>query len=144
MANPLRGNFGVVIAVVVLGAAAVALYLTAFRSDAQQQLVDLNRYRWYIDEDGKAFTQELRIGAPSVVTSPSGKRAFPAELCYWTRDGKPKERPTPVLLNTYVGKPEPTFCPDCDRLVVGQNPAPFGNADASPPPTRAEFESQRR
>lgn len=143
MAKILQGNAGMLIAALVIGAGAIAVYFSAFRADAQSQLVDLNRFRWYIDEDGKAFTHELKIGAPSVPTLPSGKQAFPAELCFWTKDGKPKDRPTPVLLNSYVNKPGPTFCPDCDRLVVGQNPSPAGDPNMTPPPTRAEFEARR-
>src|SRR5690349_11481172 len=49
---------------------------------------------------------------------------YQAELCYWTKDGTTKDTPTYVLLNKYKGKSEPTFCPDCGRLVVGRNPGP--------------------
>lgn len=49
---------------------------------------------------------------------------YPAEACYWNADGTAKLQPTYVLLNEYVGKPGPTFCPDCGRRVVGHNPMP--------------------
>jgi hypothetical protein len=144
MANPLKGSAGPVIAFAIVIAAAVGLYFSVFKGDAQSELVDLNRYRWYVDEDGKAFVHELKIGESSVVTSPTGKKAFTAELCYWTKDGKVKEEPTPVLLNEYVNKPGPTYCPDCDRLVVGRNPSPQGDPTVKTPPTRAENEARGR
>lgn len=143
MANPLKGSAGPVVAVIIVIAAAVALYFSVFKSDSQSQLVDLNRFRWYIDESGKAFVHELKIGEPSVPVSPDGKKAFLAELCYWTKDGKIKDQPTPVLLNQYINKPEPTFCPDCDRLVVGRNPSPVGDPTVQLPPTRAEYQPKR-
>ena len=76
------------------------------------------------------------------VLSPfSGKNTgYPAELCYWTKDGSIKTDPTPVLLNTYIGDNSPTFCPDCGRLVVGHNPRAVAGAHA--PPTKQEWESK--
>ncbi|HYD02080.1 MAG TPA: hypothetical protein VEB22_12710 [Phycisphaerales bacterium] len=58
--------------------------------------------------------------------SPStGKTAvWPAEKCYWTRDGKAKTEPTLVLLNSYVGKPGDTICPDCGKKVYPRNKPP--------------------
>lgn len=49
---------------------------------------------------------------------------YPAESCFWTRDGKAKLEPTYVLVNEYVGKSGPTLCPDCGRKVVPRNPMP--------------------
>lgn len=49
---------------------------------------------------------------------------FPAEKCFWTRDGKAKVQPTFVLLNEYSGKSGETLCPDCGRKVVSHNPMP--------------------
>jgi hypothetical protein len=62
---------------------------------------------------------------------------FPAENCYWTKEGKTKEVPTLVLLNKYKGSNDPTFCPDCGRLVVGHNPPAMEGK--RPPPTQAEY-----
>ena len=73
----------------------------------------------------------------------SGKKTgVPAEACYWTADGGTKKNPTWVLLNELAGKPGPTFCPDCNRLVVGHNPAPGpagGAAIAKLPPKRDDY-----
>ncbi|MEL7473565.1 MAG: DUF1206 domain-containing protein [Planctomycetota bacterium] len=55
----------------------------------------------------------------------TGERTlYPAELCFWTRDGKATLEPTHVLLNGYIGEDEPTLCPDCGRRVVPHNPTP--------------------
>lgn len=94
----------------------------------------------------KSFHQNLANlnGKPVPIYSPySGKETgYPAELCYWTADGKVKDDPTPVLLNSAVGKLEPTFCPDCGRLVVGLNPRAGPNL--RPAPTREEWERRMR
>ena len=88
---------------------------------------------------GKPFTHELAKGDTIPVASPhSGKpTGYPAELCYWTADGRTKDEPTPVLLNTHAGLPGATFCPDCGRLVVGHNPKPAPGD--RPPPTKAQM-----
>jgi len=95
--------------------------------------------RIYVDEKGNSFRVTIKSGEP--VKAPGGGAAFPAELCYWTKDGKPKDTPTAVLLNGHVGKPEPTFCPDCGRLVVPHNPPP--SVRKTPPPTQAEYKPGR-
>lgn len=113
------------------------------RSDADD-LLDASRKPWFIcTETGKPFRYAVEAGTKIPVPSPfSGKdTGMPAELCYWTKDGGFKEDPTPVLLNASVGKPGPTFCPDCGRLVIGNNPLP--TEGAKPPPTQAEY-AQRR
>jgi hypothetical protein len=104
----------------------------------------ISRDRTFIcAETGKPFECELKVGMRLPVHSPhSGKETgYPAELCYWTKDGKPKSEPTAVLLNSWVGKTGPTFCPDCGRLVVGHNPPP--GPDSKPPPTKAEYDARR-
>jgi hypothetical protein len=62
---------------------------------------------------------------------------YPAEACYWTADGGTKTEPTWVLMNAVLGKPGPTFCPDCGRLVVARNPMP--GPGVKPPPTQQEL-----
>ena len=78
------------------------------------------------------------------VESPYTNRptGYEAELCYWTKDGKMRSEPYPVLLNSHARKPEPTFCPDCGRLVVPLNPAP--SEGQSPPPTQPEYAARRQ
>src|SRR5438477_6525095 len=105
---------------------AIALVLAGFLIWRQLGPTDaekLSRERLFIDaKTMKAFNYEVKIGDSLPVKAPSGDRTgYPAELCYWTKDGKPRKDPYPVLLNEFVGKSGPTFCPDCGRLVVGHN-----------------------
>ncbi|MCS7032719.1 MAG: hypothetical protein NZ561_01850 [Phycisphaerae bacterium] len=103
------------------------------------EMVANNRNRMFIDaETGQTFRYEIKVGDTIPVRSPYTGRntGYEAEACFWTKEGKPKREPTWVLLNTHRGKPEPTFCPDCGRLVVPLNPAPAEGQ--SPPPTEAE------
>jgi len=91
-------------------------------------------------QTGQGFHHTLVLGERIPVYSPySGSNTgYPAELCYWNADGTIRKDPTPVLLNSYIGKPGPTFCPVCGRLVVAHNPMPGPNS--TPPPTREEYE----
>jgi hypothetical protein len=90
-------------------------------------------------ETGKSFDVALEVGMTFPVQSPySGKKTgYPAEFCYWSKDGQIMKDPTPVLMNSWLGKPGATFCPTCGRLVVPHNPVP--SAKASPPPTREQY-----
>ncbi len=104
----------------------------------------ISRSRIFVcSETGKSFTKEIDLGDSIPMVSPfSGKpTGFPAELCYWTSDGTPTDEPTAVLLNSYAGKSEPTFCPDCKRLVTARNSVP--SPDGTPPPTETEYKNQR-
>jgi len=87
-----------------------------------------SRRRTLIDaETGEVFEDfPIRDGDRQPWTNPkTGKPSlFPAERCFWTRDGKAKLTPTWVLLNRYANKPGDTICPDCGRRVVPHNPAP--------------------
>ena len=102
----------------------------------------VSAHRVFIDaETNKPFNIELKTGMTIPVSAPSGKASgYPAEMCYWTKDGQPKDDPTPVLLNSYRGSSEPTFCPDCGRLVVGHNPHPMPGS--KPPPTAQEYRAR--
>jgi hypothetical protein len=113
--------------------------------DAASSMADDTNYRIFIDADGNSFRHRVTVGEETGPKGPTGKEGFPAELCYWTKDGKPKSTPTAVLMNTFKGKPEPTFCPDCDRLVRPLNPpADLGAGQTAPvPPTRQEWEARR-
>lgn len=118
-----------------LGVAAWAVYTNVGPSEA----VKLTRDRVFVDATtGKPFNYTLHVGDVVPVLAPSGKNTgYPAELCFWTKDGKEKSDPTPVLLNSTVGKSEPTFCPDCGRLVIARNPAPGSGVKV--PPTKEEY-----
>ena len=91
----------------------------------------------------KPFRHRNQIGETQPILSPhSGKNTgVTAEACFWTRDGATKEEPTWVLLEELAGRPGPTFCPDCGRLVVPRNPKPV--AGGKSPPTQGEYASRK-
>lgn len=134
---------GTVAAIVCVLAAGTLLMEARSYFQSSTQLAD-NSTRWFVDaETRQPFQQKLEMGMQVPVKSPFTKKTvgFPAELCYWTKDGKPRKEPTPVLMNMDIGVEGPTFCPDCGRLVVGRNPAPEPTSKA--PPTKAEYEQRR-
>jgi len=135
-----RGGFVVAGLVGFIGVAAVIYAVKANFGTTEAE--DFTNNRWFIDADtGKPFRHELKPGMTVPIAAPSGKNTgYPAERCYWTKDGHVKQEPTLVLLNSYKGSKDPTFCPDCGRLVVGHNPAPVGQM--KPPPTQAEYKSR--
>jgi hypothetical protein len=115
------------------------------RSFLKGDTPDTAFYTTYVcTETGKSFRHLNQIGETLPILSPySGKNTgMPAEPCYWTKEGKAKADPTWVLLNSEkpVPEPEPTFCPDCGRLVVPRNPPPKDGRP--PPPTREEWFAQ--
>lgn len=138
----LESTGGKIAAAVLLVAAAVAAFLAIRNTFGPSSEVARANDRIFVDADtGKQFRHELKLGESIPVRAPSGKETgYPAELCYWTRDGKVKPDPTGVLLNSWIGKPGPTFCPDCGRLVVGHNP--MASPDRKPPPTKEEYKGR--
>jgi hypothetical protein len=64
------------------------------------------------------------VAAPYKSSKTGAMAVWPAEKCFWTREGKAKLVPTLVLLNSYVNNEGETLCPDCNRRVVPRNPAP--------------------
>jgi hypothetical protein len=124
---------------------AVVLAFWSFRSNfGGGEAAAIARDRMYIDANtGKPFEHTLKVGDVLPLKAPSGgNTGYPAELCYWTKDGKPKADPTPVLLNEYAHKPGPTFCPDCGRVVRIHNPAPAPGV--RPPPTKEELDKRQQ
>jgi hypothetical protein len=122
-------------------AAAWAVHRVLGRSDAGAASQD----RVFIcAETGRVFRHRLVMADTIPVRSPyTGKATgYPAELCYWTSDGRAGREPIAVLLNTYRGGGEPTFCPECGRLVVKHNPC--AGANTAPPPTMAEYKAIAR
>ena len=106
------------------------------------EVVDSNK-RWFVDiKTGKSFRADLEKGMRLPIQAPSGeKTGYLAELCWWNADGSVRKEPYAVVLNAALGKPEPTFCPDCGRLVVGHNPAPVEGR--KPPPKKDEYTPRR-
>jgi hypothetical protein len=138
--TPAGTALGIALALAAFGLMVYVVRGTFGESEAQA----MSRDRLFIcAKTGKTFTYELKVGDTMPVRSPySGENTgYRAELCYWTADGKPKAEPTPVLLNELTGKPGPTFCPDCKRLVVGHNPK--ATSDRRPPPTEKEYQSRK-
>lgn len=126
----------IVLLVPVLAGAVYSLY--SFKKTGGPP--DFVNYRMCIcTETGKTFRHRLEPGESLPYYSPySGKNTgLPAEPCYWTKDGGTKSEPTWVLINEYLHKPGPTFCPDCGRLVIGHNPPP--GPGVQPPPTQQEW-----
>src|SRR5687767_15536404 len=101
-----------------IGLTVVAVLLAAWSvknalgpTDAQMLSTD----RVFIDaKTGKSFRHTIKPGETLPVDAPSGKTGYPAEACYWTKDGQVKKEPTYVLLNENKQPPvkAPTFCPD--------------------------------
>jgi hypothetical protein len=100
--------------------------------------------RMFIDaETMQSFRYTVAPGTKIPVKAPSGKETgYPADACTWTKDGKVKAEPTWVMVNDWLGKKEPTFCPDCGRLVVGHNPP--AAEGMTPPPTKEEYAKNPR
>jgi hypothetical protein len=130
------GKGKVVVFVLFLLIAAVLYY--SIRSNFDSAASDAAS-RVFIDaETGQQFRHTIALGESIPIESPSGKHTgYEAEKCFWTKDGKVKDDPTYVLLNTYKGQKEPTFCPDCGRLVVPHNPP--ADPNGKPPPTQADY-----
>jgi hypothetical protein len=93
---------------------------------------------------GKSFSHSVEKGeAIPVYSKYSGENTgFPAEMCFWKADGSIRAGGVPVLLNQYKGLGEPTFCPECGRLVVGHNPP--ADPTRKPPPTKTEYEARNK
>ena len=134
---------GKIAAAVLVVAAAVAVIFAVRKAFGPPPEIAAANERVFIDAaTGQAFEYTLKAGDVIPVRAPSGQETgYPAEKCYWTRDGQIKPEPTPVLLNQTRGKPGPTFCPDCGRLVVPHNPMP--TPEDKPPPTEAEYRPRR-
>jgi hypothetical protein len=139
----LNTNAGKILAIGALGVLVLLAGYVLWSNLGPSEGARLSTDRMFIDaKTGKPFEHTLRPGDVIPVKAPSGENSgYPAELCYWTADGKIKQDPTPVLVNARMGKPGPTFCPDCGRLVVVHNPTPDPNS--KPPPTKAEYEKRQ-
>lgn len=124
---------------------AMGVFTWVLLSEGSNPAVDSSTERVFMcSETGKTFKYTIKVGDTIPVLSPysNKKTGYEPERCYWTADGKAKREPTYVLLNETIGKPGPTFCPDCKRLVVPMNPPAIEGG--TPPPTEAEYAARRR
>lgn len=84
--------------------------------------------RTLVDSETAEVFEKFRIpdGKSFPYANPkTGKNTlYPAEACFWAKDGTIKEKPTWVLLNQYAGKEGQTICPDCGKPVRAHNPYP--------------------
>ncbi|HWL95668.1 MAG TPA: hypothetical protein VNT79_19270 [Phycisphaerae bacterium] len=126
------GPVGLVLSVVLLGTAGVLVWRTfAFPEYVEPDAIPT---MYVCAETNLSFLHTPQIGETFPVPSPHSKKntGYPAERCFWTRDGKVKATPTYVLLNHFVNKPPPTICPDCGREVFPHNPKPEVGPDGQP------------
>lgn len=104
--------------------------LSAYKTWTESPLAQSRKATLKDSETGEVFEN---FSTPSNESSPfanpkTGKRTlYPAEACYWTKDGKAKFPPTFVILNERLGITAPTKCPDCGRPVRRFNPLPPDN-----------------
>jgi hypothetical protein len=132
----LKGPGGKILAAIAIAAGLFVIYLNGRSLFGESEIASTSRDRIYIDaETGQTFPHRLQAGDVIPIESPftHKKTGYPAELCYWTKDGKRKKDPSYVLLNQFKGKKGPTYCPDCGRLVVSMNPI-----GQTAPPTEGE------
>lgn len=133
--TPLGRACGVVLLIVGVSLAVWSIIANFSASDGEKMSSDRT---FVCAETLKGFKHTPAIGEKVPVYSPFSQRntGYPAELCYWTKDGKIKEEPTAVLMNAVRKMDGPTYCPDCGRLVVPYNPKP--NPGDKAPPTKSE------
>lgn len=146
MRDFLRGRSGAIVAIAFTLLVGVAVFWS-LKGTMTTAGSDANRRTYICSKTLKAYELTVDPSTPLPAPSPySGSNTgYPAELCYWTKDGKIKSDPTPVLLTMWTSEdyanPPPTFCPDCGRLVVRHNAMPKSGDKA--PPTQSEYESRR-
>jgi hypothetical protein len=117
----------------------VIIGIGAIRGVLTSEAEDMSSARMFVDaQTQKPYRQDLELGMTIPAKAPSGgNTGYPSEACWWTKDGQKRSEPYYVILNTYLGKPEPTFCLDCGRLVARHNPTPAESPKA--PPTKEEY-----
>ena len=143
--GPLSGGLGLFVSAVLLATAVYLTYRTLFADEPSAPTL----VTFMCVETNKTFSHVLQKGEQWPVTSPytNKKTGYPTEQCYWTKDGKRKRTPTFVVLNSNLGKPGDTLCPDCNRVVVGHNQPPPPNTkwadDPDTPPTTSTAPASR-
>jgi hypothetical protein len=128
----------------ILIVAMVAMVWWSARSSFGSSAAHMASDRVFVcSKTGKSFWHTLSKGEKLPVYSKysGANTGYPAEMCSWNADGSIRKDGVPVLLNQYKGDTDPTFCPECGRLVVGHNPA--ADPSRKPPPTKAEYQSRK-
>ncbi|MFH0980449.1 MAG: hypothetical protein V2A79_02790 [Planctomycetota bacterium] len=76
-------------------------------------------------ETGDVFPVTIEELKPYPMPNPkTGKNTlYRTEVCYWGEECR-KRGGTHVIMNTLMGKPEPTHCPVCGHVVRFHNPLP--------------------
>ncbi len=122
--GPLSGKLGVFIFVVLFSTAGYLTWHTL--THGEQVEPDPPPVTYMCSETMKTFERKPQMNETIPVLSPytNSKTGYPAEKCFWTRDGKRKAEPTFLLLNEHRGKKGPTICPDCGKIVYPHNPTP--------------------
>lgn len=132
----LNSKNGQIATMAVVGLAVLFLVIMAMSSFGDSAAVQQASERVFVcSETNKSFEHTIEAGEMIPVDSPySGRKTgYPAERCYWTKDGKVKDEQTYVVTKKTMGQSGRTFCPDCGRLVISPNPPPA--TDPTPPPT---------
>src|SRR4051812_40733578 len=98
--NTSGGRIAAAALVIIALAAAVFMFRNSFGASSD---VAAANDRVFIDATtGKPFSRELRPGMTVPIDAPFGKKSgYPAEMCWWTKDGKIRKEPYPVLLNMW-------------------------------------------
>lgn len=133
--GPLAGNLGVFIFVILFSTAGYLTYHTLTTAEDPTPAPPPATYM--CSETDKTFEHIAQMGERLPVLSPHTNRrtGYPAEMCFWTKDNKRKEEPTYVVLNDYLGKPGPTICPTCDRIITHGNEEPPPDTPLATAPT---------
>lgn len=106
------------LAVVAVVGGVFALTYSLFAGGDRSELREALGRPWYVDEAGRAFRYEPRLGEPAVTTSPfDASRAFPADVCSHAGTSHAAEPAAFLVPQPYLGKPGPTTCPTCARVV---------------------------
>jgi hypothetical protein len=104
---------------------ALCLMLVLWFGDDAAVGAPLNSCVLIDSESGACSTVTLKpgMGGFPMRNSRTGRLTlWPAEFCFSAQCAAYEG--TPVLLNRYLGKPEPTHCPRCGALVTQFNPRP--------------------
>lgn len=117
------------IGIIVASVAALTVIVTGqFSGVSGSQLAGLSEARTMIDAETLEvfvdFPVEPGTGAPFSNPETGEDTLYPAEECWWTEDGLVRTEPIYVLVKRNMGVDEPTYCPDCGRLVTPHNAFP--------------------